>query len=124
MHKKRPLRPPKGNYAKFLRSRYWKLVRSLVLIRDAFRCRQCGYRGVLLEVHHKSYDHHRDELNHLEDLVTVCNKCHEHIHNNPSKKTKPKTLLETQSNPQSSAPKPQKKSDVELRKETPIILLE
>jgi len=33
-----------------------------------------------LEVHHLTYDHHRDEWNHQGDLVTLCVSCHNADH--------------------------------------------
>jgi 5-methylcytosine-specific restriction endonuclease McrA len=63
------------NYKKFLESTYWKAVRKLILARDHYTCVECGSRR-RLQVHHITYIHHRDELNHLEDLETLCRDCH------------------------------------------------
>lgn len=57
-----------------------------IRLRDGHRCRLCGSR-VELEVHHLSY---RDELGrsivgqeaeHLDQLITLCSRCHEKQHN-------------------------------------------
>lgn len=65
-------------YKTFLSSRYWWQCRNKVLERDQ-RCINCG-STCNLEVHHLTYEHHGDELNHLEDLVTLCHACHAITH--------------------------------------------
>ena len=78
----------KHDYNLFLKSEYWKKVRKLVLIRDKYKCQKCiysiwggkKYDKKDLEVHHLSYKNHRNELNNLDDLVTLCKWCHEYMH--------------------------------------------
>ena len=78
----------KLNYNLFLKSDYWKKVRKLVLIRDNNECQNIGYFGKCqynynvkdLEVHHLTYKNHKNELNHLDDLVTLCKWCHKYMH--------------------------------------------
>lgn len=70
---------PKTQYKRFLKSDYWKQVRQAVLTRDQHQCQKCG-RTATLQVHHLTYKHHGNELNHLEDLITVCKLCHSVIH--------------------------------------------
>lgn len=78
-NKKHPLKKLFNKpYKEFLKSKYWKGVRILVLIRDNYTC-VCGSKKKL-HVHHKTYDNHFDEHNHLEDLVTLCKVCHEKEH--------------------------------------------
>lgn len=36
-----------------------------------------------MEVHHNSYDHLCNELEHLDDLIVVCQNCHKKIHSMP-----------------------------------------
>jgi 5-methylcytosine-specific restriction endonuclease McrA len=74
-------------YNTFLKSNYWKKVRKLVLIRDKYRCQICitkyapyKYDKKDLEIHHQTYKNHKNELNHLDDLVTLCKWCHEYMH--------------------------------------------
>jgi hypothetical protein len=68
-------------YAEFLKSLYWRYVRSLVFRLWGKRgCRRCRATRVRLDVHHITYEHQGDELNHLEDLVVLCRNCHEHAH--------------------------------------------
>ena len=75
----------RNDYNVFLRSAYWKKVRLLVLERDNKTCQVCGSKKTL-HVHHKTYEHHFSELEHLEDLITLCKSCHEKEHNIKPKK--------------------------------------
>lgn len=75
----------KINYKKFLKSKYWLKVKLLVLERDNKTCQVCGTKKSL-HVHHKTYEHHFNELEHLEDLITLCKLCHEKEHNIKPKK--------------------------------------
>lgn len=68
-----------GTYGSFLHSDYWKFVRYAVQKRDNFECQLCGNKKNLI-VHHLTYDHHFDEWNHKEDLITLCSGCHENVH--------------------------------------------
>jgi len=63
-------------YKRYIRSEDWRNKRELVLKRDGYRCRNCG-SGVGLQVHHKCYDRFGDES--LDDLITLCNVCHEKV---------------------------------------------
>lgn len=67
------------SYKDFLQSTYWKEVRAMVLKRDENKC-GCGAK-FNLQIHHLTYRNHLNEKSHLEDLITVCRKCHEKIHN-------------------------------------------
>lgn len=68
-----------GSYGSFLKSEYWKCVRTCIIKRDSHRCQLCGNTKNLV-VHHLTYEHHFDEFNHKEDLVTLCSGCHENVH--------------------------------------------
>lgn len=69
-----------NDYKEYLNSPQWAKIRNKVLQRDDFKCSICGsYRG--LQVHHLNYNHFKNEENYLEDLMTLCNKCHEEIEN-------------------------------------------
>lgn len=76
---KRIKKPLSKNYAKFLKTSYWKKVRLLVFKRDGFKCVICGSTENI-NVHHSTYKHHFDELNHLDDLITLCKNCHNEAH--------------------------------------------
>lgn len=66
-------------YKTFLKTDCWKKVRKLVLERDKHTCQDCGSKR-WLQVHHLTYKHHKDELNHLSDLLTLCKTCHKDEH--------------------------------------------
>jgi hypothetical protein len=66
-------------YRQFLKSEYWMACRDLVLARDNYACQSCGGK-TNLQVHHLTYSHHKDEMNHLDDLVTLCKQCHKKEH--------------------------------------------
>lgn len=68
-----------GKYENFLQTIYWKNVRKLVLERDGYACTKCGSEGPL-HIHHLTYVNHFNELEHLEDLITLCKECHRNIH--------------------------------------------
>lgn len=66
-------------YVDFLKSDYWKQVRKLVLKRDGRMCVICR-ETKQLDIHHDTYKNHGDEMNHLDDLMTLCRKCHKEHH--------------------------------------------
>lgn len=66
-------------YEVFLKTGYWYQIRKFVLERDGHRCANCQVTQKL-HVHHKTYEHRGDEFNHLEDLITLCERCHEIEH--------------------------------------------
>lgn len=66
-------------YDDFLLTPYWKAIAEKVRYRAKHKCQLCnGTEG--LSVHHSTYEHHGDELNHLEDLICLCRDCHEKFH--------------------------------------------
>ena len=67
----------KYNYSKYLESDNWKKIREQVLERDNHKCTVCGDTNNLV-IHHTSYDNIGNEK--IEDLITVCEKCHNEIH--------------------------------------------
>ena len=67
-------------YVEFLKSDYWLIVRRAVIRRHNGKCGVC-LSSDHLHVHHKSYDHHGEEHEHLEDLIPLCRSCHEKFHN-------------------------------------------
>lgn len=62
----------------YLRSDHWKGLRDAALARDKYRCVGCGC-GEQLEVHHEVY-RGRFEDGILEDVVTLCRRCHRVTH--------------------------------------------
>ena len=69
----------KKAYGEFIKSPYWRKVRKLVLKRDNNCCCSCGSMDNL-HIHHLTYKHHFKELDNLDDLITLCKKCHNDIH--------------------------------------------
>ena len=66
------------NYYDYLKSEAWRQRRLEALKRDKFKCQLCG-SGKDVEVHHISYEHlHRAEE--VDDLITLCKKCHREVH--------------------------------------------
>lgn len=59
--------------------KYRMEYRRLVIERDKV-CQHCG--GIeKLEVHHKTYENIYNELEHLDDLILLCSKCHHQYKN-------------------------------------------
>jgi len=67
------------DYGAYLKTKKWAKIRLLVLKRDNNKCRICEGKG-LLHIHHLTYEHLFNETAHLNDLVTLCEKCHNDIH--------------------------------------------
>jgi hypothetical protein len=70
------------DYQAYLKTDYWKEVSAAVKARDGFRCRVCN-SPESLEVHHRCYRHKGAEKEHLNDLTTLCRKCHGLYHSDP-----------------------------------------
>lgn len=68
-----------SRYSHFLASNYWRSVRDLKIDQVGGKCEKCGSTSSL-QLHHTTYEHHGDEMNHLEDLVVMCRECHEREH--------------------------------------------
>lgn len=68
------------SYAVFLASKYWCVVRAMVLKRDDYKCVICKSKD-RLEVHHDTYKNHFNEHRNLKDLMTLCRLCHKEHHN-------------------------------------------
>lgn len=69
----------------FYLTKKWKLKRSNVLKRDEYKCRECGRYGKTTPattVHHcwtlEEYPEYKLDSN---NLISLCNKCHESMHN-------------------------------------------
>lgn len=61
-----------------LNSLKWKQIRLKVLVRDNYFCQAC-LDAEAVHVHHKTYDNLGDEF--MYELMSVCIKCHNRIHN-------------------------------------------
>lgn len=63
-------------YREFLKTEYWRSVKLAVYRIRGRACGKCGKNRGTIDVHHKSYAHHGEELTHLDDLILLCRKCH------------------------------------------------
>ena len=67
-------------YKEFLKTPYWKAVAQRVMYIANYSCQLCSKNKVILNIHHKTYEHHGLEHNYLEDLICLCYECHEQFH--------------------------------------------
>lgn len=70
--------PEEIDYYEYLRTQAWEETRQKVFRRDGFKCVLCG-EAKDLNVHHITYENLGAEK--TSDLVTLCQICHEDIHN-------------------------------------------
>ncbi len=68
------------DYRTFLASVEWAILRQEALKRDRHRCQHCGYIGDRLQVHHTSYDGIYTMTFHVEQLLVLCDICHNDLH--------------------------------------------
>lgn len=66
-------------YADYLQSDYWQKVSAAVKKRGGYRCQVCNSQHDL-QAHHRTYDHRGKELDHLDDLICMCRRCHGIFH--------------------------------------------
>jgi len=66
-------------YLNYLKSEKWNKINKWIHIRDKV-CQNCG-SNKKIQVHHTTYKNIYNELNHLEDVKLLCNKCHYLAHN-------------------------------------------
>ena len=72
----------KEQYLQLLRDDRWASKRKEIYIRDGYKCKVCGLGNRVLQVHHKVYYSKTNPWDIPDQfLVTVCVKCHQHIHN-------------------------------------------
>lgn len=67
-------------YEDFLQTDYWKMVSEQARINAHFKCQLCGCKDKKLNVHHNTYEHRGEEFKHMEDLVCLCEDCHNYYH--------------------------------------------
>lgn len=84
-----------SNYRKSIQqNKNWPIVKRKVRIRDGFKCVLCSTK-IRLETHHLTYTKNGQsivgkELENLDVVVTVCEDCHQEIHNNDNHNMNPK----------------------------------
>lgn len=66
-------------YSEYLQTKHWKSLRSVALKRFDYQCARCG-SAKNLQVHHVNYENMGLPGSELEDLIVLCNKCHEEVH--------------------------------------------
>ena len=72
---------PSKRYSQELHDLHWKLKADNIRIRDNHKCRLCGATNTQLDVHHLRYIDGRAAWEYDDgDLVTLCHKCHEKLH--------------------------------------------
>lgn len=67
------------SYQDFLQTLYWKGISDYKKMKADYRCELCNSTGVL-NVHHRCYSIHGDELYSLNDLIVLCQDCHRTFH--------------------------------------------
>ena len=72
---------PKERYEQELDDARWKLKANNIRKRDNHECQLCGAKKTQLDVHHIRYISGREAWDYDDgDLVTLCHKCHEDLH--------------------------------------------
>ena len=69
----------KMEYGDFLKTPYWRSVAHRVKLMAGNKCERCGSSENLC-AHHKTYEHHGDEIHFLRDLECLCDGCHKATH--------------------------------------------
>lgn len=72
------------NYVEYLESAAWQIKRQEAIMRDGFRCRICNSEKNLT-VHHRVYPKILG-TEPIEDLTTLCFRCHDLFHHKVQKK--------------------------------------
>lgn len=66
-------------YKMYLSTPYWQLVSNLARRKAKYKCQLCGGNNCL-NVHHKSYVNKGFEIMNMEDLIVLCQECHQKFH--------------------------------------------
>ena len=68
-------------YADFLETTYWRILREYIILRRGERCERCNSRFRRgLQIHHRTYSHRGSEWRYMEDLEVLCMNCHQQEH--------------------------------------------
>ena len=68
-------------YYDFLVTPYWRAIAAHTKYKAGYRCQVCN-SGSNLVTHHRNYEIHGREHAHLNELIALCNRCHQKFHNN------------------------------------------
>lgn len=75
----------KISYSEQLKDPRWQMRKTEILNRDEYTCQLCGNKKNTLHVHHKRYIKNRLPWEYGDnDLITLCEKCHQNIHTKPN----------------------------------------
>ena len=66
-------------YKMYLMTPYWQLVSNLARRKAKYKCQLCG-SNESLNVHHKTYKHKGFEIINMDDLIVLCQDCHQKFH--------------------------------------------
>jgi predicted restriction endonuclease len=70
----------KKTYLELLKDPRWQKMRLEILLRDNFKCRSCGCDENTLHVHHLKYTSNEPWEEESDNLITLCELCHEALH--------------------------------------------
>lgn len=68
-----------ASYNEYLHSDHWKAFRTAYYREHPRKCVVCGFAGDRVVLHHKTYD--RLGAEHPEDVIPLCDDCHQKTHN-------------------------------------------
>lgn len=54
----------------------WDKIRLKILERDKYECKRCGLNSHDFQVHHMLNTHDEPRRDDLENIITLCTKCH------------------------------------------------
>ena len=66
-------------YPEYLRTPEWQARRKQHLKSAGYRCQVCNSSGVIIDVHHRTYERRGEEY--YKDLIALCRECHSTFHN-------------------------------------------
>lgn len=72
------------DYQDFLATPYWKAITAHTKYKAGYRCQLCN-NGADLATHHRNYDIHGREHAHMNELIVLCNNCHQKFHGKEEK---------------------------------------
>lgn len=86
-----------GNVKKFYKSKEWKKKRKEILKRDNNECQKCKDRGCYSKAEAVHHIKHLKEIPELalqdENLISLCNSCHNEEHPEKLIKNEPKKIF-------------------------------
>ncbi len=67
------------DYQNFLKTPYWKAITAHTKYKAGYRCQLCNSAYDLV-THHRNYDIHGREHDHIQELIVLCDDCHSKFH--------------------------------------------